>query len=425
MEKLKQIWNTKSLRKKIIFSIIMVISYRLLSQVSIPGINLANLKAIYERNEFLNLFSMLTGGSAENFSIVLMGLSPYINASIIIQLLTVVIPKLEELSKEGESGQKKINSMTRWLTLPLAFLQSYGMILLINSQAPVIENVSDPAVILPIMLTVTGGTVLLVWIGELISEHGIGNGISLIILASIISAVPTALAQNLSVTITNPEQLLSVIAILLLTLFLVVATVLVTEGRRDIPVSYASRSQKGHMSTLPIRVNQAGMIPIIFAVSVISFPTILAQLLQNSTVPFLRSASEFMATYLSHQGGAYLVLLFTLIMGFTFFYVSITFNPEKVAENIQKRGGYIPGIRPGKATVEYLDKVSTRLTLFGGAFIGMIAVLPPLVQIVVSGSVNSLPLLISGAGILIIVGVIMDLIRQINAQLIIHDYDKL
>jgi len=425
MEKLKQIWHTKSLRKKIIFTLIMIIAYRMLSQISIPGINLANLKAIYEKNEFLNLFSMLTGGSAENFSIVLMGLSPYINASIIVQLLTVVIPKLEELSKEGESGQKKINSMTRWLTLPLAFVQSYGMILLINSQAPVIENVADPMVILPIMLTVTGGTVLLVWIGELISEHGIGNGISLIILASIISSVPTALAQNLSVTISNPEQMLSVIAILLLTLFLIVGTVMVTEGRRDIPVSYASRSQKGHMSTLPIRVNQAGMIPIIFAVSVISFPTILSQLLANSTVPFLKKGSEMAAQYLGHQGGLYLVFLFSLILAFTFFYVSITFNPEKVAENIQKRGGYIPGTRPGKATVEYLGKVSTRLTLYGGIFIGMIAVLPPLVQIIVSGSVNSLPLLISGAGILIIVGVIMDLIRQVNAQLIIHDYDKL
>lgn len=425
MEKLKQIWNSKSLRKKILYTLAIIVLYRFLAQVSIPGVNLANLQAIYERNEYLNLFSILTGGSAENFSIVLMGLSPYINASIIIQLLTVVIPKLEEMSKEGESGQRKINSMTRWLTLPLAIVQSYGMIALLNSQAPVINNINDPSVILPIMLTVSAGTVLLMWMGELISENGIGNGISLLILASIIATVPTALAQNLSIAIQNPEQLLPVILLLLVTIILIVSTVMVTEGRRDIPISYASRSQKGHLSTLPIRVNQAGMIPIIFAVSIISFPTILAQLVQDSTVPFLRNFATFANRYLTHESPLYLVLLFLLILGFTFFYVTITFNPEKVAENIQKRGGYVPGIRPGKATVEYLGKVSMRLTLFGGVFIGFIAVFPPIVQMLAGGSTSSLPLLISGAGILIIVGVILDLLRQINAELIIHDYDKL
>lgn len=425
MEKLKQIWNSKSLRKKILFTLGIIVLYRMLAQISIPGINLANLQAIYERNEFLNLFSVLTGGSAENFSIILMGLSPYINASIIIQLLTVVIPKLEEMSKEGESGQRKISSMTRWLTLPLAFLQSYGMILLLNSQAPVISNLNDPSVILPIMLTVSGGTMLLMWMGELIGEYGIGNGTSLLILGSIIATVPTALAQNLTLAIQDPEQLIPVIVLLLVTIILIVSTVMITEGRRDIPISYASRSQKGHLSSLPIRINQAGMIPIIFAVSVISFPTLLGQLTQNSTVPFLQNFSTFASRYLGYQGPLYLVLLFLLILAFTYFYVTITFNPEQVAENIQKRGGYIPGIRPGKATEKYLGQVSMRLTLFGGIFIGFIAVLPPIIQTVSGGSTNSLPLLISGAGILIIVGVILDLLRQINAELIIHDYDKL
>lgn len=425
MEKLKQIWNSKSLRKKILYTLAVIILYRMLAQISIPGINLANLQAIYERNEFLNLFSVLTGGSAENFSIILMGLSPYINASIIIQLLTVVVPKLEEMSKEGESGQKKISSMTRWLTLPLAFLQSYGMILLLNSQAPVISNVNDPAVILPIMLTVSAGTVLLMWMGELISENGIGNGISLLILGSIIATVPTALAQNLTLAIQDPEQLIPVIVLLLVTIILIVSTVMVTEGRRDIPISYASRSQKGHLSSLPIRINQAGMIPIIFAVSVISFPSILAQLTQNSTVTFLRNFSTFTNRYLGYESPLYLALLFFLILAFTYFYVTITFNPEKVAENIQKRGGYVPGIRPGKATEKYLGQVSMRLTLFGGVFIGLIAVIPPIIQTIIGGSSSSLPLLISGAGILIIVGVILDLLRQVNAELIIHDYDKL
>jgi preprotein translocase subunit SecY len=427
MNKLKAIWQSKDLRKKILFTLIILVLYRMLAQISIPGVNLRSLKAIFDQNQALSVFSLLTGGSAENFSIVLMGLGPYINASIILQLLTVVVPKLEELSKEGESGQKKINSYTRWLTLPLALLQSYGMILLLNSQTqiPIIENINDPSVIIPIMLTVTAGTVLLMWMGELITESGIGNGISLLIFASIIAAVPTAVAQNLILATQDTSQLIPIVVLLLVTILLLIATVLVTEGKREIPVSYASKSQKGQMSSLPIRVNQAGMIPIIFAVSIVTFPSILGQLTANSTVGFLRWFSEFSARHLQFNSPLYLALLFILIIGFTFFYVSITFDPEKVAENIQKRGGYIPGIRPGKETAEYLGKVSTRLTTFGALFIAFIAVFPVLSQLAAGGTTTSLPLLISGAGILIIVGVVLDLLRQVNAELILHDYDKL
>lgn len=427
MNKLKAIWQSKDLRNKILFTIGILVFYRFLAQISIPGVNLRSLKAIFDQNQVLSIFSNLTGGSAENFSIVLMGLGPYINASIIIQLLTVIVPKLEELSKEGESGQKKINSYTRWLTIPLALLQSYGMILLLNSQAqiPIIENINNPSVLIPIMLTVTAGTVLLMWLGELISEKGIGNGVSLLIFASIVAAVPTAVAQNLIVASQDSQQLIPIVVLLLITIILTIATVLVTEGKREIPVSYASRSQKGQMSSLPIRVNQAGMIPIIFAVSVVTFPTILAQLVQNSTVGFLQSFSVFSQRYLQFNSPLYLLLLFLLIIGFTFFYVSITFDPEKVAENIQKRGGYIPGIRPGKETVKYLHKVSMRLTTFGALFIGIIAVFPVLSQLASGGTSSSLPLLISGAGILIIVGVVLDLLRQVNSELILHDYDKL
>ncbi len=431
MNKLKAIWQSESLRKKIIFTTLMLVLYRLLAQISIPGVNLASLEAIFDSNQFLNVFSLLTGGSAENFSIVLMGLGPYINASIIIQLLTVVIPKLEELQKEGQSGQRKINSLTRWITLPLALLQSYGMILLLNSQAqiPIINDINDPSVILPIMLTVSAGTILLMWIGELMTEQGIGNGISLLIFASIIAAVPTSLAQNLILATQDTAQLIPILIVLLVAVALIVATVLVTEGHREIPVSYASRSQKGQMSKLPIRVNQAGMIPIIFAVSIVTFPTLVAQLVQNSTVPALVGFSNFININFQFNSPLYLVVLFLLILGFTFFYVSITFNPEKIAENIQKRGGYIPGIRPGKETETYLGKISTRLTLFGGLFISSIAVLPVIIANAAgasaTGGVHSSSLVISGAGILIIVGVVLDLVRQVNAQLIMHDYDRL
>jgi preprotein translocase subunit SecY len=425
MDKFKQIWQSKQLRNKILFTLLVVVIYRLLAQISIPGINLSALKAIFEQNQFFSVLSLLTGGSAENFSIVLMGLGPYINASIIMQLLTVVVPSLETLSKEGEQGQKKINSYTRWLTLPLALLQSYAMIIVLNTQTqiPIIQNIQEPAVILPIMLTVAAGTVLLVWLGELISEKGIGNGVSILIFASIIATVPASAGQSLLLASQDSSKLIPVVSLILLVVGLIIATVIVAEAYREIPVSYASRSAKGQLSKLPIKINQAGMIPIIFAVSVTTLPNIIAQLVQNSTVGALQAFSTFITRYFTLNSPLYLSAMFLLIIGFTYFYVSITFNPEQIAENIQKRGGYIPGIRPGRETAEYLGKVSNRLNLFGGLFVALIATLPILLQIIVGGNANSIPLLISGAGILIIVGVVID--KQVNAQLIMHDYDKL
>lgn len=427
MEKFKQIWQSKQLRYKILFTIAVVVIYRLLAQISIPGINLAALSAIFEQNQFFSVLSLLTGGSAENFSIVLMGLGPYINASIIMQLLTVVVPKLEVMSKEGEQGQKKMNSYTRWLTLPLALLQSYAMIVVLNTQTqiPIIQNVQEPGVLIPIMLTVTAGTVLLVWLGEIISEKGIGNGISILIFASIIATVPAAAGQSLLLASQDSSKLIPVVSLILLVIAMIIVTVIVAEAYREIPISYASRSAKGQLSKLPIKINQAGMIPIIFAVSITTFPNIVAQLVQNSSITALKAFSDFVIRYFTLNSPLYLISLFLLIVGFTFFYVSITFNPEQVAENIQKRGGYIPGIRPGKETAEYLGKVSNRLNLFGGLFVALIATLPIILQTVIGGNANSIPLLISGAGILIVVGVVLDLMKQVNAQLIMHDYDKL
>ncbi|PIZ76777.1 preprotein translocase subunit SecY, partial [Candidatus Peregrinibacteria bacterium CG_4_10_14_0_2_um_filter_41_8] len=301
MNFIKQIWNSKDLRKKILFTVGVLVFYRILTQISLPGVNLVNLQKIFEANQFLSLFSVLTGGSAENFSIILMGLSPYINASIIIQLLTVIVPKFESLSKEGDQGRRTLNSYTRWLTLPLAFLQSYGMIVLLNSQSqlPIIENLGDPMVILPIMLTVTAGTVLLMWLGELVTEIGIGNGTSIIILAGIIASLPAQIAQSLALSTSNSEQLIPLLIMFLVTLGLTILAILITEGVRKIPITYASRGAKGQMSNLPLRINQAGMIPIIFAVSVVAFPTILAQLAQQSTNPTLLAISEFIVSNLS------------------------------------------------------------------------------------------------------------------------------
>lgn len=426
---LKQIWNSKSIRNKILFTLLMVALYRLLAQVSVPGADREAMQALMNKNQILGVFSILTGGSSKNFSILLMGLSPYINASIIVQLLTVVIPKLEDLKKEGEAGQKKISSYTRWLTLPLAFFQSYGMIALLNSQSqiPIIKDIGDPLTIITTMLTVTAGTILLVWIGEQITEKGISNGISILIFTSIISQVPQMLGQGLFLAQADESKVVPFVIMMLLTILLTTIIILVTEAQRRIPITYAGRGIKSgsDQSHLPIRINQAGMIPIIFAVSLVSFPAILGQFLSRATSEWLRTAASYMTALFQVGSASYMIMYFLLIIAFTYFYVSIVFNPEQVAENIQKRGGYIPGIRPGKQTSDYIGKVSNRLNLFGGTFLALVAILPLLIQGMFSSlSIGSIPLLISGAGMIIIAGTVLEILRRINAQLIMHDYNK-
>lgn len=427
---LAQIWHSKDLRNKILFTVGALVLFRLTTQISIPGANLDAIRSIFQQNSFFGIFSALTGGSAENFSIVMMGVSPYINASIIMQLLTVIIPKLEALSKEGEQGQKTINKYTRWLTIPLALLQSYGTILLLNSQSqvPIIESIKDPTVILPVMLTITTGTLWLMWLGEIITERGIGNGISLIIFTNIIAGMPQIIAQSLYLGQSNTQALIPFVTTALFTIILLVVIVLVTEAERKIPITYAGHrfQGRGDQSTLPIRINQAGMVPIIFAVSLVSFPSLLARFFQQAKSDLLRTIGDFFSVHFAPNSTTYLVFYFLFIVLFTYFYVSITFNPKQVAENIQKRGGYVPGIRPGSQTVEYLSKISNRLNLFGGVFLAIIAVAPVLLQTAFSGSqLGAINSLISGAGMIIIVGVVLELVRQINAQLVMHDYDKL
>lgn len=429
-KQIQQIWNSKSLRNKILFSLGMIILIRLLAQISIPGADVNIIRGIFQQNQLLGTFSLLTGGSAENFSIILMGLSPYINASIIIQLLTVIVPKLESLSKEGEQGRRKINQYTRWLTIPIAFIQSYGMIAILNSQAnaPIIPNLAEPTVILPIMLTITTGTVLMMWIGELITEKGIGNGISLLIFAGIMSSIPAAIGQNLALAQQSSEFMLPFVIEVLFTIILTIAIVLIGESERRIPVLYANRGVRGtgEKSNLPIKINQAGMIPIIFALSVVSMPGIIGQFMINSPNESLKGFAEFMQANFTPNSALYLATYFLLIVGFTFFYVSITFNPEQVAENIQKRGGYVPGIRPGSQTTKHLGEVSNHLNLWGGLFIALVAISPNIVGAITGAfSMGTVATIIGGAGMIIVVSVVLEVIRQINAQLVMHDYNKL
>lgn len=427
---LYQIWQAPALRKKILFTLFALFVFRFAAHLTVPGVSVQGLSQLLEQNSMLGVFSALTGGSMENFSIVLMGLSPYINASIIIQLMTVVVPKLEAISKEGAEGYRKLNQYTRILTVPLAFLQSYGMIMILNNsaQGQLIPNASNPTVLIPVMVIVTAGTLLIMWLGELITEKGIGNGISILIFASIIAGMPTIAGRMLGIAQAgDTTKLGTFIGFAILTLIMLIFVVIITEGHRPVPITYATRGAagQGEKSHLPIRVNQAGMIPIIFAVSIITFPSIMAQFFQASASPILKSVADFIARYFS-SGGAnpiYLLVYFLLIVAFSYFYVSVTFNPDNVAENIQKRGGFIPGIRPGRQTAEFLGKVSNRMNLFGGVFLAAVAVVPMLFTNYTSLARGDL--LISGSGLIIVVGVVLELIRQIDAQLIMHDYDKL
>ncbi len=360
----------------------------------------------------------------ENFSIVLMGLTPYINASIIMQLLGVIIPSIENLKKEGEAGQKKISQYTRLLTVPLAFVQSYGMMVLINRFSPggAIVDTGDIAVMLPMMLTVTAGTIFLMWIGELITEYGMGNGISLLIFAGIVSTVPTQVAGAFSNA--SPPVILGLTAA---TLALTTFIVYVSEGDRKVPVIYASRRSKVQQkSFLPLKVNQAGMIPIIFAISVVSMPSVVATFFAESPKEMLRLGAEWVSANFNPGTPTlwYNVVYSLLIFAFTYFYISIVFEPKKIAENIQNRGGFIPGYRPGQETKKFLETTISRLTFWGGLFLAFVAVAPLFFERWISDS-RSVTLFISGASMIIVVSVVLDMIRRINAQLVMHDYDKL
>ena len=421
-EKLVRISKIKALRNNVLFVVAMLIIFRVAAHIPVPGVNIENLRRFLEGNQVLGLLNLFSGGTMENFSIVLMGVGPYITASIILQLLTMVVPSLEELSKEGESGQKKINLYTRLATVPLAFLQAFGMIKLLSQSQYAIIGSLTPFRFVSIILTVTAGTVFLMWIGELISERKIGNGISLLIFAGIISALPTAV-QNAIVNY-NPSDLTTYLLFVALAVITIVGVVIISEGQRNIPISYAkqirgSRAFGGAKSFLPLRVNMAGVIPIIFAVSVVLFPPMIAQFFVRGGGA-MAGAAQGVINLFNNQL-FYGLLYFTLVFGFTYFYTAVIFHPQKMAENLQRQGAFIPGIRPGKQTEEYIGKTMNRLLFPGALFLGAIAILP----IVVQAFTKSQTLVIGGTSLLIGVSVAIETAKQIEAQLTMYEYDKI
>ena len=422
-KKLIQIWKIKDLRHSILYVAAMLIVFRIAAHIPVPGIDVAALKEFFASNQLLGIMNVLSGGGMENFSIVAMGIAPYITASIIFQLLVMIIPKLEEISKEGEGGRRKINQWTRMLTIPLAVMQGYGLIALLRqSQGQVFADFTSWQLMTTI-ITVTAGTVFLMWIGELISEKHIGNGISLIIFAGIVSRLPSIIQQTLIVF--DRTQLINMLLFIGIAVATVVGVVIITEGQRNVPVSYAKRvrgmKMYGGVDThLPLRVNMAGVIPIIFAISVVLFPPMVAQFFLNAKSAFLVSGAQWVIAVFQNQV-FYGVFYFILVFGFTYFYTEVIFHPDQIADNLQKQGGFIPGIRPGNHTAQYLKNTTHRIILAGALFLGLIAVLP----LIMRGFTGMATLAIGGTSLLIVVSVVIETVKKIESQLTMRDYEGL
>ena len=422
LNKILQIFKIRDLRRSILFVLGLLVIFRLAAHVPLPGVDVEALRQFFGSNQILGLLNIMSGGAMRSFSVVAMGIGPYITASIIMQLLTMIVPALEELSKEGESGHQKINQYTRLLAVPMAIVQSYGMIVLLQrSGRGIIGDIGAEQMFLMIA-TLVAGTIFLMWLGELISEKKIGNGISLIIFAGIVSGIPVAV-QRVLVTFER-SQVINMLFFAVLALVTIAGVVYITEAQRNIPVSYAKRVRGnrmyGGMNTyLPLRVNQAGMIPIIFAISIILFPSMIAQFFMRANSAWLVRAAEFVVAAFQNQM-FYGFLYFILVVAFTYFYTSVIFHPTQIAENLQRQGGFVPGIRPGRPTSEYLGNVSKRIMLAGALSLGVIAILP----IVSKGLFTGLgSVVIGGASILIVVSVVLETVKQIEAQLEMREYE--
>ena len=434
------------LRKKILYTFLILAIYRLFAHVPVPGVNSAALQQLFESNQLLGLLDLLSGGAMANFSVMAMGVYPYITASIIIQLLQPIIPALEKLAQEGEQGRTKLNQYTWYLTVPLAALQAYGQAVLmtqLSGGVPILDNFgfrAAPLTTFAILATMTAGTLFAVWLGELISEQGVGNGTSIIILGGILARLPNRLAGLIATS-----QWVSLILFLLITTVTVMGIVVIQEGKLMIWVQYSSRTlgQRGGRlrqtrsvrTHIPLRVNMAGMIPLIFAQSIMVFPSTVASYFLppagQDPVNIVQTVAYYVNQIFNPNFNIYWPLYFLLVVGFTYFYTDVIFQQQNMAENLRKQGASIPGIRPGKRTETYLTQRVRRITLVGALFLGLVAVLPWLVGLVAqffpglqSGTSGSNIMLISSTGLLIVVGVILDSMRQLEAQLQMRHYDK-
>ena len=420
-ESLLNAFRAPDIRRRIFYVLAILIVFRFLAHVPVPGVDKTQLAQFFQNNALFGVLDLLSGGGLSSFSVVALGVNPYINASILRQLMTGVIPSLQALSREGEYGRNKINQYTRYLTVPLAVLQSYGFLALLNSQGVLSSgfDLSNPATWTQIA-TLTAGSITLMWLGELITEKGIGNGISFIIFAGIVSRAPNAISGFLQ----NPNLPL-IIGFGILAVVSVAVIIYIQEGQRRIPIQYASRVRgrrmyQGGQTFLPLRVNQAGVIPIIFAISILLFPQQIASYFTSSEVTWVAGIARGIVSVFNSSSPLYVSLYFLLTFGFTYFYTAFTFKPDDTAEQLRKNGGFIPGIRPGRPTADYLARVVTRITIAGALFLGVIATAPSLLGLLIP-SLSGIAL--GGTGLLIVVSVVVETMKQIEAQLMMRNYE--
>lgn len=413
-------FHSPEIRKKILFTALVFLVFRIFAHIPVAGVDLTQLQALFAQSQLLNLLNIFSGGTLANFSIMALGLNPYINASIIMQLFTFVFPPLEELQKEGETGRQKINQYTKFLTVPLAVLQAVGMYALLRSQGLIITL--TPLDLIAFIFTMTAGTMLLVWLGDLITEKGISNGISLLIFAGIVGTLPVLFGQTVS-TLTS-ENLVNTSILVIFGVLVIASIVFVNEAVRQVPVHYARRvrgnkTSQGQSTHLPLRL-YPGVIPIIFAVSLMLVPSLMAQVMTAVRNENLATFAQNLTVWFNPNGVSYNVLYFVLVVAFTFFYTLINFNPQKIADQIQKYGGFIPGIRPGSPTAKYLFYILIRITVGGALFLGFIAILPSIAM----AFTGIQTILIGGTSLLIVVSVVLEAFKAIEANLVMRNYES-
>jgi preprotein translocase subunit SecY len=419
------------LRRKLLFTLAMLVIFRIIASIPVPGVNQKELQTFIEDNQLLSVLNLFSGAGLSNFSVVALGVYPYITASIIMQLMTPIIPRLNELSMEGQQGRNKINQYTHWLTVPLAFLQAYGHAILFTRSnqggVQLLEGFGlfDSSTLVPslaILLSMTAGTMLLTWMGELITEMGIGNGTSIIIFGGIVAHLPSTLGRLIGDS--TSRDIIAIVTFAAIALITVVGIVLVNEGQRRIPVQHAKRIRGNRMyggttTFIPLRVNSAGMIPLIFAVSIMVFPGMIANFLASSNRTGVRDLAGWISRFFNPQSFQYNVLYFLMVVGFTYFYTMVIFQQQRIPENLQRQGAFIRGVRPGKQTAIYLQRVLNRITLVGALFLGLVAILPYFAAQLTG--INTL--LLSATSLLIVVGVAIDTMRQLEAQLMMRNYE--
>ncbi len=450
IESMRAAFALPDLRRRILFTILMLVIYRMVANIPVPGVDLVAWTAYTQQaspNAVIGFLDLLSGGAVRNFSVMAMGVYPYITASIIVQLLTPIVPQLQELSSEGESGRNKINKYTYYMTVPLAFLQAVGQIRLIGFSLGqgglegIMPNFGlEPGMLLPTMTTLfamLGGTMFAIWLGELITEDGIGQGISLIIFSGIVAGILPGLARLFAPENTTAQTVFTMSAFILITIATLVVIVIVQEGQRRIPVQYGRRVRgrkvyQGQSSFIPLKVNTAGMIPIIFANAIVIFPPLIAGIFVDGSGSTIDTIATSIAGFANQDPGSvgfymYWLLFFLLVVGFTFFYTDVMVRQQNIPQTLQRQGGFIPGIRPGKRTEVYIMSVVRRITFAGAVFLGTVAILPGIMQffgwvVGIPGLQNS-AVVISGSGMIIVVGVVIDTMRQLESQLLMRQYE--